>query len=171
MKIKARYSGKCARCGDPIKAGDEVEYDPECKSVMHPQCAIDAEDTEASPIKPVQAGTTARYRSPKQEMEYQVAKAEREHGIRCEMCRSLSQTPLHYVNLKYVCRECKDEVEAASEKQPKRTMLSDAEVGEIMAQRDKYENALSKITAHVCPTYDSCGCGDIFKEIAREALK
>ena len=79
MKIKARYSGKCARCGDPIKAGDEVEYDPECKSVMHPQCAIDAEDTEASPIKPVQAGTTARYRSPKQEADYQSAKAEREH--------------------------------------------------------------------------------------------
>ena len=79
MKIKARYSDKCARCGDPIKAGDEVEYDPECKSVMHPSCAIDAEDTEASPIKPAQAGT-ARYRSPKQEMEYQTAKAEREHA-------------------------------------------------------------------------------------------
>lgn len=60
MKIKARYSGKCARCGDPIKVGDEVEYDSECKSVMHPECAIDAE--EASPIKPVQAGTTARFK-------------------------------------------------------------------------------------------------------------
>ena len=64
MKIKARYSGKCARCGDPIKAGDEVDYDPECKSVMHPSCAIDAEDTEASPVKPVQAGTTARFKAP-----------------------------------------------------------------------------------------------------------
>jgi len=64
MKIKARFNGKCARCGDPISAGDTVEYDPECKSVMHPICAIDAEDTEASPVKPVQAGTTARYRKP-----------------------------------------------------------------------------------------------------------
>lgn len=64
MKIRARFNGRCARCGDPVKAGDEVEYDPECKSVMHLECAIDAEDTEASPIKPVQAGTTARYRKP-----------------------------------------------------------------------------------------------------------
>lgn len=79
MKIKARYSGKCARCADPIKAGEDVAYDPECKTVMHPQCAIDAEDTEASPVKHVQSGTTARYRSPKQEMEFQTAKAEREH--------------------------------------------------------------------------------------------
>ena len=46
------------------QAGDEVEYDPECKSVMHPECAIDTEDTEASPIKPVQAGITARYVAP-----------------------------------------------------------------------------------------------------------
>lgn len=80
MRITAKFAGKCAHCGNPIKAGEQVEYVPDCKAVWHIDCYADRMETNAAPVKPVQHGVTARYRSPRQEMEYQATKAEAENS-------------------------------------------------------------------------------------------
>lgn len=63
-QIKAKFGGKCAHCNGPISVGDPVMYEPEARAVWHIECHQDRMSTAASPVKPVQEGTTARYRKP-----------------------------------------------------------------------------------------------------------
>lgn len=101
-QINAKYSGKCAHCSGAISPGDPIMYEPEAKAVWHIECHADRMSTERSPVKPVQAGTTARWnvvakdqahrsRTSKEEMEYQIGKAEREHEEHLELCDKLER--------------------------------------------------------------------------------
>lgn len=63
-QISAKYAGKCAHCNSAISPGDPIMYEPECKAVWHIECHQDRMSTEQSPVKPVQAGTTARFVKP-----------------------------------------------------------------------------------------------------------
>lgn len=64
-KMNAKYPGTCAVCGERVDAGNVILYDRAEKTVTHVECAEDAAANAKSPVKPVQAGTVARYNPPK----------------------------------------------------------------------------------------------------------
>ena len=47
MQITARYPGRCARTGQPIKPGDRVEFDPATKATTLVQTVDPADKLDA----------------------------------------------------------------------------------------------------------------------------
>lgn len=82
-QINAKYAGKCAHCNSAISPGDPIMYEPECKAVWHIECHQDRMTTEKSPVKPVRAGTTARYTAPDSQPNYLKKKRTAQP---CEVC-------------------------------------------------------------------------------------
>lgn len=63
MIIKAKYVSRCELCGEQIEVGSNIFWEKGAQAV-HAECHADAKTNEASPIKPVQPGTVARFKKP-----------------------------------------------------------------------------------------------------------
>jgi hypothetical protein len=52
MTIKARYPGRCSKCGQPIRPGDEIDWDKYTKKTSHIVCPKKAEKPAAPQAPP-----------------------------------------------------------------------------------------------------------------------
>ncbi len=61
MIIQSKYAGRCALCGDEYEVGAQIWWTKGEKAV-HQDCHESEVSNDASPIKPAQEGTTARWK-------------------------------------------------------------------------------------------------------------
>ena len=48
MTIRARYPGRCAKCGGPIQPGERINWDKSTKRTEHVTCPEHAEVPQAA---------------------------------------------------------------------------------------------------------------------------
>ena len=61
MTIRARYPGRCAKCGGAIKPGDEIDWDKATKRTEHVSCPEQSEQPEQIEASAPQTAGTKTY--------------------------------------------------------------------------------------------------------------
>ena len=57
MTIRARYPGKCAKCGGPIQPGEQINWDKATKRTEHVTCPERVEVPQATKIFTLSGGS------------------------------------------------------------------------------------------------------------------
>lgn len=70
MIIKSKFNGKCDLCGESFETGEDIWWEPK-EPAVHLTCYQDSESNHASPIKPIQEGVTARFKTPQKMLDYE----------------------------------------------------------------------------------------------------
>ena len=61
MTIRARYPGRCVKCGGRINPGDQIHWDPNTKATEHAECPEQIEEPTATKTYNIGGGTRPTY--------------------------------------------------------------------------------------------------------------